>query len=304
METSCQSSETEFGRNEHTVQFLEKGDDTAQLSAVFETDDTKTESCQQGKLLGLSAVAEVQRNSSSLGNGQRRNLSSMTKVLSLILAAAQHLDSSCTDCWNRAFRFGRPDLLEVCANSDSPLVEAVESAGGEGLRTSFRNGYAVANVSISYVQLKGQDTLGSLHLDESLEHHHNVCLVFWMESQPWSRELQALGCHVHFVQPNSVSSRRQNSLRGMSEKMMKAVVNGCAWGLRDPQGSLLSRSWQVLTTSPDVQRVLNHRQHCHRQRHLLLMRVQTHQSEWRSPIGYKRIINRLDIVTLAPWWGC
>ena len=30
-------------------------------------------------------------------------------------------------------------------------------------------------------------------------------------------------------------------------------------GLRDSQGSLLNRSWQVLTTSPDVQRVLNHR---------------------------------------------
>ena len=141
MDTSCQPGESEFGGHEHTVQLLEKRDDTAQLSTVFEIDGTKTESCQQMKLLGLSAVAEVQRNSSSLGKGQRRNLSSVTKVFSLILAAAQHLDSSCTDCWNRAVRFGRPDLLEVCANSDSPLVEAVESAGGEGLRTSFRNGY-------------------------------------------------------------------------------------------------------------------------------------------------------------------
>ena len=40
---------------------------------------------------------------------------------------------------------------------------------------------------------------------------------------------------------------------------MKAVVNGCAWGLRDSRGSLLNRSWQVLTTSTDVQRVSNHR---------------------------------------------
>ena len=62
-------------------------------------------------------------------------------VFSLIFAAAQHLDSSCTDCWNRAVRFGRPDLLEVSANSDSPLAEALESADGEGLRASFRNGY-------------------------------------------------------------------------------------------------------------------------------------------------------------------
>ena len=64
-----------------------------------------------------------------------------TRRPSLILAAAQHLDSSCTDCWNRAVRFGRLDLLEVCANSDSPLLEAVESAGGQCLRTSFWNGY-------------------------------------------------------------------------------------------------------------------------------------------------------------------
>ena len=102
-----------FGGHEHTVQLVEKRDDTTQLSTVLDFDDTKTESCQQRKLLGLPAVAEVQRNSSSLGKGQRRNLSSMTKVLSLILAAAQHLDSSRTDCWNRAVRFGRPDLLEV-----------------------------------------------------------------------------------------------------------------------------------------------------------------------------------------------
>ena len=73
--------------------------------------------------------------------GQRRNLSSMTKVLSTIFAAAQILDSSCADCWNRAVRFGRPDLLEICVNTDSPLVNAVENAGGEGLRASFWNGY-------------------------------------------------------------------------------------------------------------------------------------------------------------------
>ena len=45
----------------------------------------------------------------------------------------------------------------------------------------------------------------------------------------------------------------------MTEKTLKAVVNGCAWGSRDAQRSLLNLSWQILTTSPDVQRVLNHR---------------------------------------------
>ena len=83
----------------------------------------------------------MQLNSSSLGKGQRRNLSSMTKVLSTIVAAAQFPDSSCADCWTRAVRFGRPDFQEICANNDSPLVNAVESAGGEGLRASFWNGY-------------------------------------------------------------------------------------------------------------------------------------------------------------------
>ena len=56
MEVSCQSGETELGRDEHTVELLEKGDDTAQLPAVFETDDTKTESCQQRKLLGVVSI--------------------------------------------------------------------------------------------------------------------------------------------------------------------------------------------------------------------------------------------------------
>ena len=48
METSCQS-----GEYEHIVQLLEKRDDTAQLSTVFEVDDTMTDSCQQRKLLWL-----------------------------------------------------------------------------------------------------------------------------------------------------------------------------------------------------------------------------------------------------------
>ena len=52
VETSCQSGEAEFGRHEHTVQLLEKGDDTVQLSAVFQTDDSKTESCNKGSFCG------------------------------------------------------------------------------------------------------------------------------------------------------------------------------------------------------------------------------------------------------------
>ena len=41
------------------------------------------------------------------------------------------------------------------------------------------------NVSTSSVQRKGQDTFGSLHLVESVEHHHNVCLSYsgWNRSR-------------------------------------------------------------------------------------------------------------------------
>ena len=123
METTGQTDKIEFEGHEHIVQLLEKGGAGAKLPAVFETDDTTTKSCQQGKFLGLSTVADVQRNSPSLGKGQRRNLSSMTKLLSTIFAAAQFLGSSCADCWNRAVRFGRPDLLEICVNSDSRACE-------------------------------------------------------------------------------------------------------------------------------------------------------------------------------------
>ena len=42
MGTSCQPGESEFGGHKHTVQLLEKRDDTVQLSTVFEIDDTKT----------------------------------------------------------------------------------------------------------------------------------------------------------------------------------------------------------------------------------------------------------------------
>ena len=132
METTGQSDEIEFEGHEHTVQLLEKGGAGAKLPAVFETDDTTTKSYQHGKFLGLSAVGRCAPELAVLGKGQRRNLSSMTKVLSTIFAAAQFLDSSCADCWNRAVRFGRRDLLEMCVNCDSPLVNAVEKRRRRG----------------------------------------------------------------------------------------------------------------------------------------------------------------------------
>ena len=84
------------------------------------------------------------------------------------------------------------------------------------------------------------------------------------EVQPLARldmhmSVPALGCHVHSAQPLRSASWNQKSLLDMTEKTLKAVVNGCAWGLRDAQGCLLNESWQILTTFPDVLRVLNHR---------------------------------------------
>ena len=61
--------------------------------------------------------------------------------------------------------------------------------------------------------------------------------------------------HKHSVRPAGIS----NSCSTWTEKTLKTVVNGCAWSLRDSQGSLLNQSWQILTTSPEVQRVLNYR---------------------------------------------
>ena len=66
MESTGKSNKIEFEGHEHIVQLFEKGGAGAKLPTVFETDDTTTKSCQQGKLLGLSTVADVQRNSPSL----------------------------------------------------------------------------------------------------------------------------------------------------------------------------------------------------------------------------------------------
>ena len=73
MESAGQSDEFKIEGQEHTVQLLRKGGADAKQPVA------------------------VQRNSSSMGKGQRRNLSSMTKVLSTIVAAAQFLESSCAD---------------------------------------------------------------------------------------------------------------------------------------------------------------------------------------------------------------
>ena len=240
MESAGQSDEFKIEGQEHTVQLFRKGGADAKQPVA------------------------VQRNSSSMGKGQRRNLSSMTKVLSTIVAAAQFLDSSCADFWDRAVRFGRPNLLEICTNNDSPLVNAVEDAGGEGLRASFWNGYDLTT-------LRGRERLYVFCSAKRPRHvwFSSPCRASGVSSQRVSRILQgiadvfprvqALGCHVHFSQPLNSVSWNQNFLLEMTEKTLKAVVNGCAWGLRDSQGSLLNQSWQMLTTSSEVQRVLNHR---------------------------------------------
>ena len=240
MESTGHSDEVKHEGHEHTVQLLRKGGDDGKLAIVKK--------------------------------GQRRNFSSMTKVLSTIIVAAQFLDSSCADCWNRAIRFGRPDLLEICATNDSPLVNAVEDAGGEGLRASFWNGYDLTT-------RRGRERL---YVFCSAKRPRHVWFslpsrVPGASSQRVSRILQgiadvvprvqALGCHVHFSQPHSSISWNRRFLSEMTEKTLKAVVNGCAWGLRDSQGSLLNQYWQIMTTSPEVQRVLNHRPCDQRHRH-------------------------------------
>ena len=122
-----------------------------------------------------------------------------------------------------------------------------------------------ANVCTRSVQRRDQDKYGFRHLVEFLEHHHSVCLAFCkglqMSFREYKHSVATFISHNHSVRWN------QKILLDMTEKTLKAVVNGCAWGLRDSQGSLLNQSWQILTTSPEVQRVLNHRPCDQRHKH-------------------------------------
>ena len=200
----------------------------------------------------------MQRNSSSLGKGQRRNLSSMTKVLSLILAAAQHLNSSCTDCWNRAVRFGRssgstevlsmifaaaqfldsscadcwnravrfgrPDLLEICANSDSPLVDAVETSFLlEWIRFDFQ---ARTRTSLRVLFSEESETRMVFVTFSSLWSIITACVRILQRIADVFPRVQALGCHVHFSQPLSSASWNQKFLLDMTEKN---VEGSCQW---------------------------------------------------------------------------
>ena len=197
----------------------------------------------------------------------------MTKVLSTIFAAAQFLDSSCADCWNRAVRFGRPDLLQICVSSDSPLVNAVENAGGEGLRASFWNGYDLTTrrgrerlcVFCSakrprHVWFSSPCRVPGTSSQLCVSHSARDCRCLFRE---YKHSVATFISHNHSVRQVGI----RNFLLDMTEKTLKAVVNGCAWGLRDSQGSLLNQSWQILTTSPEVQRVLNHRPCDQRHKH-------------------------------------
>ena len=150
------------------------------------------------------------------------------------------------------------------ATNDSPMINVVENAGGEGLLPSHWNGYDLTT-------RRGRERL---YVYCSAKRPRRVwfslpCRVPGASSQCMTRILQgiadvflreqALDCHVHFSQPLSSDSWNQKFLPEMTEKTLKAVANGCAWGLRDLQGIVFNQTWQILTTFPEVQRVLNHR---------------------------------------------
>ena len=155
-------------------------------------------------------------------------------------------------CRNTIPGFFLHRMLEPCNSlNDSPLVEPVESASGENLRTSFWNGYDLT------------DWRG-----------HERFYLFWGAKRPrhvwfsspcripgasWRRvsyilqglldvipRVQTLGCHVHFAQPLTSACWNQISLLDTTENTL--IVNGCTWCLRDAQRNLLNQSWQILTT--------------------------------------------------------
>ena len=153
-------------------------------------------------------------------------------MLSLIFAAAQQLgfllywllepSRSLRKTWSSGSV--REQRLATGGGSRKAQAEkACEPPFGTG--TIWPPG-AVANVSISSGSAKRPRPRFVLFTLWSLRSIITTRLVFWMESQPWFRECRRL--IVTFIL-HSVSSWRQNSLLGMSEKMMKAVVNGCAW---------------------------------------------------------------------------
>ena len=141
---------------------------------------------------------------------------------------------------------------ELFASEDVIFWHCVRTATRHWLRqwkvqgTSFWNGYDLTT-------RRSRERLYQFCSAKRPRHvwFSSPCRVCGTSSQRVSRILdgiaavapkeQARGCHVHFAQPFSVSSWRQNSLMSMSEKMMKAVVSGCAWGLRDSPGSLLEQ---------------------------------------------------------------
>ena len=129
------------------------------------------------------------------------------------------------------------------------------SMGGVDLLQRFEDIYASAGLNLTShpaVQRRGQDTFGFHHpahfTVQFLAPSRKACLVFWMELPLLVRDCELLVVMFHFEYFLGAHSWKQSSVLGMS-----------AWVLRDSQRSLLNRSWRVLTASPDVQRVLNHR---------------------------------------------
>ena len=163
----------------------------------------------------------------------------MTNVLSLIFAAAQHLDSSCTDCWNRAVRFGRHDLLEVCVRTATrhwlkhwkvQAEKACETLSGTGTTTK-QSRERLHQFCLREKAETRLDTFGSLHLVEFLEYHHNGCPVFWKELQPWFRECKHLAVtftlHNHSAHPvgrEDESSRPRLGLARLTRKSTEPIL--------------------------------------------------------------------------------
>ena len=203
MEKSCQSCETELGRHEHTASSSRRKMTPPSCPLGSKPMIRRQNRLNKGDFWVCQQWPKC--------NGTRRPWEWGKDE---IKSAAQHLVSS---CWNRAVRLGRPGLLEVCANSDSPLVEAVESAGGEGLRTPFlervrSDHQARSRTSLSVLFSEKAQTRLVLFTLWSLWSTITTRLVFWMESLPWFRECKRLV--VTFIL-HSVSSWRQNSLLGI-----------------------------------------------------------------------------------------
>ena len=162
----------------------------------------------KGSFWGLSTVADVQRNSPSLGRGedetsparlkcfQRSLLPRSFWILPVLIAGIVQFGSEDPKMCEQRLTSGECCGKRKRRGPASFFLEWIRSDHQTRTRTSL-------------CQRRDQDTCGFRHLVEFLEHHHSVSHILQGIVDVFPR-VQALGCHVHFSQPESAKFARHD----------------------------------------------------------------------------------------------